>query len=237
MQVHIVHAHPEPKSFSSAMATLARKILSDQGNAVTYTDLYAIGFNPVAKADDFASRRNDTYLNYALEQRHSFESGSTAPDIRSEVDNVVACDLLILNFPIYWFSMPAILKGWIDRVFLSGPFYGGKRFYDKGGMAGRKALVTATLGGREHMFGPNAIHGEINDMLRPLLRGSLAYVGFDVLEPFYAYHIPYLGPEARNAVIADFHSALSTWATRPHLHFPKMSQFDDKLIPLSKARQ
>jgi len=50
--------------------------------------------------------------------------------------------------------------------------------------------VTFTLGGREHMFGENTIHGELVDgMLRPLLRGTLAYVGLEVLPPFIGYHV------------------------------------------------
>ena len=101
-------------------------------------------------------------------------------------------------------------EGLIHRVFLSGPIYGGKRFYDQGGLAGRKAWVTATLGGREHMFGPDAIHGEIKDMLRPLLQGALAYAGLEVLEPFFGYHIPYLDQSAREATMRDFHHAVDT---------------------------
>lgn len=78
-----------------------------------------------------------------------------------------------------------------------GVCYGGKRFYDQGGLAGKKALVTVTLGGREHMFGEGAIHGPLEDMLRPILRGTLAYVGFEVLPPFVAWHVPYISAEAR----------------------------------------
>lgn len=80
-----------------------------------------------------------------------------AEDIRLEVEKVQWCDRLILNFPIFWFSAPAILKGWIDRVFVSGRFYGGKRFYDQGGMRGKQAMLSVTLGGQPHMFGPEAI--------------------------------------------------------------------------------
>ena len=162
----------------------------------------------MASGADFTDRKNPDYLVYALEQRHGVETATLAPDIAAEIEKVRRCDLLILNFPVYWFSTPAILKGWIDRVFVSGVFYGGKRVYDRGGMAGKKAWVTTTLGGREHMFGPDAIHGELNDMLRPLLRGALAYVGFEVLEPFFGFHIPYLDASARASVMERFEKAL-----------------------------
>lgn len=48
-------------------------------------------------------------------------------------------------------------------------------------MRGKRAMVTVTLGGREHMFGPDAIHGELEDMFRPLLQGTFVYRGFEVL--------------------------------------------------------
>lgn len=233
MNILIVHAHPEPQSFSAAMCRTAADTLRAQGHAVTVSDLYAQGFNPVAGAADFAQRRNPDYLNYALEQRHAQEGGTLAPDIRAEVDKVLACDLLILNFPIYWFSLPAMLKGWMDRVFVSGVFYGGKRIYDRGGMRGRRALVAASLGGREHMFGPQALHGDLNGMLRHVLQGSLGYVGFDVLEPFYAHHVPYL-PEAERAAILDrWRATLGALESRPRLPMPSLDHYDDTFRPLA----
>ncbi|WP_018230543.1 NAD(P)H-dependent oxidoreductase [Methyloversatilis universalis] len=235
MKVLIVHAHPEPQSFSAAMCRTAVGTLAAQGHTVTVSDLYAQRFNPVASAADFAERRNPDYLNYALEQRHAQEGGTLAPDIRAEVDKVLACDLLILNFPIYWFSVPAMLKGWIDRVFVSGVFYGGKRIYDRGGLRGRRALVAASLGGREHMFGPQALHGELNGMLRHVLQGSLGYVGFDVLEPFYAHHVPYLPEAERAAMLEHWRAALGALDARPTLPMPSLDRFDDTFRPLAGA--
>ncbi len=237
MRILIVHAHPEPQSFTSSMCKTSEKRLRELGHEVEVSDLYAMGFNPVASADDFGERSKPDYLVYALEQRVNNQSGTLAPDIAQEVAKVLACDLLILNFPVFWFSTPAILKGWIDRVFLSGPFYGGKRFYDHGGMRGRKAWVTTTLGGRSHMFGPHAIHGELTDMLRPLLRGALAYVGFEVLEPFFGFHIPYLDTSEREAVMREFEAAVDAIETRPSLTFPKLSEFDERLYPLFKPQK
>jgi len=133
---------------------------------------------------------------------------------------------------MYWTSVPAILKGWIGRVFVSGIFYGGKRFYNHGGMVGKKALLSFTLGGREHMFGDHAIHGSIEDLLLPIQRGTLAYAGFDVLPPFTAYHVPYISNEARQQILLDYQQYLHNLENLPALDFPKLEQFDDKLYPL-----
>jgi NAD(P)H dehydrogenase (quinone) len=237
MNVLIVHAHPEPRSFTAAMRDVAVATLSEAGHAVTVSDLYAMAFDPVAKAADFSDRHDPDYLVYALEQRHAYESGTLAPDIAAEVEKVKACDLLLLSFPLYWFSVPAILKGWIDRVLLSGLAYGGKRFYDRGGLTGRKATIAMTLGGRPHMFGPDAVHGELETMLRPLLRGTLYYTGMSVLPPFFAYHVPYVTHEARQAILEQYRAHLQALPRMPALRFPSLDAFDERLHPKNPAAQ
>jgi len=232
MKVLIVHAHPEPKSFTAALRDQAVSTLESQGHEVQVSDLYAMNWNPVASADDFSSRENPEYLVYALEQRLGVKSQSLSPDIQQELDKLLWADLLILNFPIFWFSTPAMLKGWIDRVLVSGVCYGGKRFYDQGGLSGKKALVTVTLGGREHMFGDGAIHGPLEDMLRPILRGTLAYVGFDVLQPFVAWHVPYISDEARQEFLTNYQQRLEHVSDDLPMQFPRLAQFDEALYPL-----
>ncbi|WP_338525089.1 NAD(P)H-dependent oxidoreductase [Pseudomonas batumici] len=232
MNVLIVHAHPEPQSFTAALRDQAVQTLQAEGHTVKVSDLYAMHWNPVASAEDFSARDNPDYLVYALEQRLGVKTRSLAPDIQEELDKLLWADLLILNFPIYWFSVPAILKGWIDRVLVSGVCYGGKRFYDQGGLAGKKALVSVTLGGREHMFGEDAIHGPLEDMLRPLLRGTLAYVGLDVLPPFVAWHVPYISADSREQFLVGYHQRLENLDQDSPLVFPRLAQFDEALYPI-----
>ena len=231
MNVLIVHAHPEAQSFTTAMLKTAVDELTRAGHSVEVSDLYEMEWNPVASADDFGTRKNPDYLTYALEQRHAYEAGSIAPDIAREIEKLKKADLVIFNFPIYWFSVPAILKGWIDRVLISGLCYGGMRFYDQGGLKGKKAALSFTLGGRPHMFGEDAIHGELDVLLRPLLRGTLAYVGMDVLPYFAGYHIPYLKPEAREEIMQQYRAWLAALPGAQPLEFVKMSDFDEKLFP------
>ncbi|MCF5025049.1 NAD(P)H-dependent oxidoreductase [Pseudomonas lurida] len=232
MKVLIVHAHPEPQSFTAALRDQAVATLEGQGHEVKVSDLYAMQWNPVASAADFSSRENPDYLVYALEQRVGVKKQSIAADIQGELDTLLWADLLILNFPIFWFSAPAMLKGWIDRVLVSGVCYGGKRFYDQGGLAGKRAMVTVTLGGREHMFGEGAVHGPLEDMLRPILRGTLAYVGYDVLAPFVAWHVPYISTDARQDFLVGYDQRLQGLADEQPLVFPKLAQFDEALYPL-----
>lgn len=213
------------------MKDTAVEALAEAGHNVVVSDLYAMRFDPVASADDFSERAEPSYLVYALEQRNAYETGSLAPDIAAEVQKLKACDLLLLSFPLFWFSVPAILKGWIDRVLLSGLTYGGKRFYDRGGLVGKKATIGITLGARPHMFGPDAIHGEIETMLRPILRGTLWYTGMQVLPPFYAYHVPYIPADARKAILDGWRRWLLTLEQAEPLSFPRLDEFDDRLYP------
>lgn len=231
MRVLLVHAHPEPRSFSAALKKTAIETLAGAGHEVVVSDLYAMGFDPVAKAEDFGTRADPDYLVYALEQRAADRAGTLSPDIAAEVGKLDRAELLILNFPLFWFSVPAILKGWIDRTFLSGRAYGGRRFYEAGGLAGRKALCTITLGGRESMFGPEAIHGEFQDMLRPILRGTLWYCGMEVLPPFVAWHVPYVTEEVRAGYLKDYRATLGRLDDLTPLSFPRTEDFDREMRP------
>lgn len=88
-------------------------------------------------------------------------------------------DLVIFQFPIWWFSMPAILKGWFERVYSSGFGYSvgvhnSTRYGDRSGegkMQGKKAILAVPLGGSESQYGPKGINGPIDDLLYPVTRG------------------------------------------------------------------
>ena len=104
-----------------------------------------------------------------------------------------------------------------------------------GYITGKRVLVSLTLGGREHMFGEGAIHGPLEDMLRPLLRGTLAYVGMDVLPPFVAWHVPYISHAAREEFLVAYQQRLSGLERDQPLAFPRLQQFDERLYPLPQA--
>jgi NAD(P)H dehydrogenase (quinone) len=237
MKVLIVHAHPEPQSFTTSMLHRAASTLEAQGHTVTVSDLYAMQWNPVASAADFGVRKNPDYLVYALEQRENVAAHAIAPDIAAELDKLAACDLLILSFPLFWCSVPAIMKGWIDRVLVSGKVYGGVRFYDRGGMRGKRALLAYTCGGRDYMFGADGVHGEMDLMLRHMLRGTLGYAGFGVLPSFVGYHVPYIGDAERAAVLDRYDAYLTQLDALAPMAFPTLDDFDGDMRPRDRAPQ
>ena len=230
MNVLIVHAHPEPQSFSAALLETATTSLAAAGHTVVLSDLHADGFKAVADADDFGSRANPKMLTYALEQRHNDKAETLTADIRRELDRVMACDLLILNFPLYWFSVPAILKGWFDRVLVSGRTYVGKRIYAMGALSGKRALCCVTTGGRQDMLAPDGIHGDLTDMLRPVLIGTVGHTGMTVLPPYYAYHAPYVDETVRHQMLADYANYLGKLDDLVPLNVPDLAKFDDRFF-------
>jgi len=232
MRVHVVHAHPEPRSFVAAMRDVVVDELTAQGHAVTVSDLYAIGFDPLASGADFLRRKDPDYLVYALEQRHALAQDALHPEIRREVEQVLAADVIAFTFPLFWFGVPAIMKGWLERVFLSDTFYGGTRIYANGGLAGRRAFAAFSLGAAEHMFGRDGIHGELVDgMLRHFFQGTLGYVGLAVHRPFVAYQVARVDAQRRRAILEELRAYVRTLDRQPLIPMPDLAGYDETLRP------
>ena len=112
--------------------------------------------------------------------------------------------MLIFQFPIWWFGLPAILKGWVDRVFAMERIYGGRRWFDDGYFKGRRAMLSLTTGGGPGAFSENGIVGDIHAHLHPINYGILRFVGFDVLPPFIAWGPARASDERRRANIEEY---------------------------------
>ncbi len=191
MKVLIVYAHSQPTSFNGALLRTAVETLEQEGHEVRVSDLYAMGFNPVASEHDFKARRFEGHLQYDREQKHAVEQRSFSDDIAAEIEKVLWCDLLILQFPLWWYSVPAIMKGWFDRVFANGLMYGQLGRFDQGGMRGKRAMVSTTTGCFPGMVAEGGIMGHLDAVLWHLQYGTLAYVGFEVLQPFVTWSVRY----------------------------------------------
>lgn len=193
--VLIVYAHPEPASLNGALKDAMSGHLRAQGHAVEVSDLYAMGWKAAVDAADFPQRDAAARLRVPKDSHAAFAADALTIDVRAEQDKLRRADALILQFPLWWFSMPAILKGWFDRVYSYGFGYGvgehsdthwGDR-YGEGALAGKRALVSVTAGGWEPHYAPRGINGPIEDLLFPINHGLLHYPGFQVLPPFVAY--------------------------------------------------
>lgn len=188
MKAHVVLAHPEPKSYNAHLAGLARQTLENRGWSVTLTDLGADGFDPCEKAAHYRAPLNPERFDVQSEQRHASAEGTLPPEVRSEIANLQAADLLILQYPMWWHLPPAILKGWMDRVFVYGEVYKSANRFENGRFVGKRAMLSLTVGTSPETYAFNGRSGDIDLMLWPV-NFSLAYVGFDVLAPHVAYGV------------------------------------------------
>ena len=152
MKTLIVYAHAEPRSFNGALFQTAQETLRAAGHTVVTSDLYAMKFDPVSDRRNFTTVKNPDFFKQQLEEMHATEVGGFAPDVEAELRKMEACDLMIWQFPLWWFGLPGILKGWADRVFAMGRTYGGERLYENGVFKGKRALLSLTTGGPEAVY-------------------------------------------------------------------------------------
>ncbi|MGO4279059.1 NAD(P)H dehydrogenase (quinone) [Cupriavidus sp. OV038] len=195
MNVLIVYAHPEPTSLNGSLKDFAMQRLAANGHAVQVSDLYAMGWKPQLDAGDTLERQAGTPFHPSLDSKRAFEGGWQSPDIAAEQDKLRWADAVIFQFPLWWFSMPAIMKGWVERVYAYGFAYGvgehsdarwGDR-YGEGSLKGKRAMLVVTTGGWDSHYSARGINGPIDDLLFPIQHGVLYYPGFDVLPPFVSY--------------------------------------------------
>ena len=220
MQVLIVYAHPEPTSFNAAMKDLAVRSLKAQGHSVVVSDLYAMGWNAVAGPGDVTGALSDaTRFSFEREQTHAMEQGTIAADIAAEQAKLTAADLVIFQFPVWWFGMPAIMKGWANRVFARGFAYLPGRKYDTGMFHGKRVMVAASTGTSEDTYAPDGIDGDILAVLWPIHNGLLRYTGFEVLPPYVAYMPGRLDATGRASQLNAYRKQLETLDNTTPLFF------------------
>jgi NAD(P)H dehydrogenase (quinone) len=168
MRVFIVHAHPEPESFNGALTRTASETLRAHGHEVIVSDRYAAHFNPVSDRRNFVTVHDANYFRQQAEEAYAATHNGFVPEIAAEMEKLFWCDALILQFPLWWFGLPAILKGWVDRVFASGGrIYGGGKWYDRGVFSGKRAMCSVTIGGMSSRYSERGLNGPIAGILRP----------------------------------------------------------------------
>lgn len=207
MNILIVFAHPEPQSFNGALLRTAVATLEAAGHAVQVSDLYAAAFDPVSDRRNFTTVGDPAYYKQQVEELHAGEHQGFAPEIEAELQKLIWCDVMIWQFPLWWFSVPAVLKGWVDRVFAIGRAYGSGQYYDNGIFRGKRAFLSLTTGSEPGDYQPGGLNGDLAGVLRPLHRGILEFTGWTVLAPHVVY-----GPARLSD--ADRQAELLAWATR-----------------------
>lgn len=243
MKVLLVFAHPESRSLNGALRDIAIGELEAQAHEVRVSDLYADGWKSAIDRADFPSLAQDARFIPGAASKEAFHADALTQDVKAEIEKLLWADALILQFPLWWFSMPAILKGWVDRVFAYGFAYGigehsDKRWgdrYGEGTLAGKRAMLIVTTGGWEEHYAPRGVNGPIDDLLFPINHGILYYPGYDVLPPFVVYRVDRLDEAGFEPIEERLRQRMRTLATTPPIPY-RQQNGGDYLIPAMQLR-
>lgn len=198
MNVHIVFAHPNIDSFNGRLRSAAINLFKEKKIEVTTCDLYQIGFKAAADQADFTQLNNPDFFDLQAEQSYAAKNGTFANDIQREQKLLLNADLIIFQFPLWWYSMPALLKGYIDRIFSMGWAYGGNQ-----ALAGKKILVSMTTGAPGITW-TDENRGTIKDIFKHLFVGTFGLCGISLLGPFIVYGAKRLNDGEKDEVINNY---------------------------------
>ncbi|WP_454806078.1 NAD(P)H-dependent oxidoreductase [Paraburkholderia fungorum] len=193
----VVYTHPEPTSFSAAMKDTAVDALKRAGVIVEVSDLYAENFNPVGGRHDFQTVADPTRFHYQTEQLEAARMSGFAEDIVREQARVARADLLVFVFPLWWGGVPAMLKGWFDRVLAYGFAYADGRRYEHGYFMQKRGILGVSTGGTQHRFSEGGSYGDISTVLHGVKHCMLEYLGLEAADPFVAYAAPRVSEKER----------------------------------------
>jgi NAD(P)H dehydrogenase (quinone) len=162
----IIYAHPNSGSLNHFFKQTILETLQESGEEVEVRDLYEINFNPVLSLNDMNGQR----------------MGKVAPEIHTEQDFINWADRIIFVYPIWWTGMPAIMKGYIDRVFSYGFAYRYDNGVQKGLLTGKKTIIV-------NSHGKSNAEYEASGMDKALAltsdTGIFTYCGLDIQAHYY----------------------------------------------------
>lgn len=184
MKYLIVYAHPNPKSFNHAIKEAVVEELSIAGKETSVRDLYALDFNPVLKGEDFIALQKGTVLD----------------DVKEEQEYISSSDIIVFVSPLWWTGLPAILKGYIDRVFSIGFAYAITETGISRLLKDKKALVITTTGTPYDMYEAS---GMFNSIGQTIDGGIFNFCGVEVIEHKYFTAIPYVTDSDRAKMLED----------------------------------
>lgn len=226
-----LYAHPRRDSLNDQLFREGTKALAEN-YAVTTSDLYAQGFDPVLGNRDLGDLSGKAG-NIGELAGEAYERGQLSAEVQDEQSKLAAAELLVIQFPLWWYGMPAILKGWFDRVLTSGfshgdldPHLAVPRRYGDGGLAGRKALVVVTAGEDERSIGSRGISGDLETLLFPLTHGVLWYVGIEALDLHVIHDADTLDADTVDREVRRLRTRLDTLHSEPGRPYRRLSDGD-----------
>lgn len=191
MNTLLVYAHPNAQSFNAALVKVIQEELTQKGNEIKVKDLYSMNWNPVLSQKDF----------------EGYHSGNLPEDIKLEQDDVAWADLVIMVSPVWWYSVPAILKGYIDRVFSLGFAYKYTATGPLGLLKGKKGLFITTSGANQQ----DAEYGGMINSLDKSLLGVFSFSGFAEKRLYNLFAVPSVSVEERQQMLTEVRTLVRSY--------------------------
>jgi NAD(P)H dehydrogenase (quinone) len=176
----IVIAHPDPDSFNQAIKTQLVAALNEQNHWVKVRDLYALEFNPVLSFDEL--------------KRYDSQEGEVPIDVKAEQDEILWADHLIFIYPTWWWSMPAVMKGYFDRVFVPGFAFEAVDQGIKGLLEGKRAWIIQTTGSDQDYIEENGLDKMVKT---PMEIGLFNFCGIEVVDHQLLAGVPFITEQER----------------------------------------
>lgn len=196
----IVLAHPEPRSFNATWADATARASEALGHTVLRSDLCAMGFDPVERAAHHPGWPPGAPFDPLKAQEQAAATEALPADVAAEIAKLRRADRVIVHFPLWWFAPPAVLKGWLDRVFAHGALHDVDHRFDCGPCRGKKVLFCVTTGSSAAESAHNGKEGDIALLLWPTAY-AFRYLGFTVLAPEVIHGVHGYQRAARKAAL------------------------------------
>ncbi|MGG0414338.1 NAD(P)H-dependent oxidoreductase [Peribacillus simplex] len=187
----VVYAHPNPESLNHSILGTTVNTLKKNGHEVVVRDLYALDFHPVLKPEDTAAMK----------------AGKTPDDIKTEQEFIAEADVITFIYPIWWTGLPAILKGYVDRVFAFGFAYSAGPEGVIKLLEGKKGFIINTHGT------PNEVYDEIGMTAGLKVTSDIGIWGFTGIEPvdhLLFGSIGYLDEEAYKGMVKKVEDTINS---------------------------
>ncbi|MCX5857675.1 MAG: NAD(P)H-dependent oxidoreductase [Deltaproteobacteria bacterium] len=188
----IIYSHPNPGSFCHAILEVVEETLALKKHDIVVRDLYALGFDPVLKAADFAE----------------MQSGKTPADIKAEQDHIAWSDMMTIIHPVWWTGLPAMIKGYIDRVFSYGFAYSTDAKGIVKLLTDKKVIIFNTQGTPEPLYEKS---GMFVAMKKTSDMGIYEFCGVNVLAHQFFGAVPYVNDAARKGYLEKVRQIVSPY--------------------------
>ncbi|HWP96026.1 MAG TPA: NAD(P)H-dependent oxidoreductase [Syntrophomonadaceae bacterium] len=192
MKVVVIYAHPNPMSFNAAIAAVVKEELGKKGAEVRFKDLYAMNWNPVLCAGDF----------------EAYHKGTIPEDIKKEQTDISWADAVIMICPVWWYSVPAMLKGYIDRVFSVGFAYEYTQTGPRGRLTGKSGLIITTSGADERAAQQT---GMVNLIEKSFVNAVFSFSGFADYRYKNFFAVPTVSDEERKAMLTELRQLIQNY--------------------------